>query len=86
MERKQNHNTTIKHMIVFTIIFITLPIVLNGVMASLYNTFFPISTKRIKYILMIPPLAILLWLAMSIVLLFMSIQSGLVKYFKEGDE
>ena len=86
MERKQNHNTTIKHMIVFTIIFITLPILLNGVMASLYNTFFPISTKRIKYILMIPPLAILLWLAMSIVLLFMSIQSGLVKYFKEGDE
>jgi hypothetical protein len=35
---------------------------------------------------MIPPLAILLWLAMSIVLLFMEIQSGLIKYFKEGDE
>jgi E3 ubiquitin-protein ligase DOA10 len=86
MERNQNHNTTIKHMIVFTIIFITLPILLNGVMASLYNTFFPISTKRIKYILMIPPLAILLWLAMSIVLLFMSIQRGLETYFKEGDE
>jgi hypothetical protein len=35
---------------------------------------------------MIPPLAILLWLAMSIVLLFMSIQRGLETYFKEGDE
>jgi hypothetical protein len=73
-------------MIVFTIIFITIPILLNGVMASLYNTFFPIATKRIKYILMIPPLAILLWLAMSIVLLFMSIQRGLETYFKEDDE
>jgi hypothetical protein len=55
-------------------------------MASLYNSLFPISTKRVKYILMIPPLSILLWLAMSIILLFISIQSGLVKYFKEGDE
>jgi len=78
--------TKTKHMITLTIILIILLIIGNGVMANLYNTFFPISTKRIKYILMIPPLAILLWLAMSIVLLFMSIQRGLVKYFKEGDE
>jgi hypothetical protein len=73
-------------MIVFTIIFITLPILLNGVMASLYNTFFPISTKRIKYILLIPPLSMLLWLAMIFVSVFMMIQSSLDKYFKEGDE
>ena len=73
-------------MIVFTIIFITLPILLNGVMASLYNTFFPISTKRIKYILLIPPLSLLLWLAMIFVSVFMMIQSALVRYFKEGDE
>jgi hypothetical protein len=73
-------------MITFTIILIVLLIIGNGIMASLYNSLFPISTKRVKYILMIPPLSILLWLAMSIVLLFMSIQSGLVKYFKEGDE
>jgi hypothetical protein len=73
-------------MITLTIILTVGIIIGNGVMASLYNSLFPISTKRIKYILMIPPLAILLWLAMSIVLLFMSIQRGLVKYFKEGDE
>ena len=68
------------------IILITALTLLNGIFANLYNTFFPISTKRIKYILMIPPLAILLWLAMSIVLLFMSIQRGLETYFKEDDE
>jgi hypothetical protein len=73
-------------MITFTIILIVLLIIGNGIMASLYNSLFPISTERVKYILMIPPLSILLWLAMSIVLLFISIQSGLVKYFKEGDE
>ena len=69
-----------------TLILIVILTLLNGIFANLYNELFPISTKRIKYILMIPPLAILLWLAMSIVLLFMSIQRGLVKYFKEGDE
>jgi len=73
-------------MITLTIILTVGIIIGNGVMASLYNSLFPISTKQIKYILMIPPLAILLWLAMSIVLLFMEIQSGLIKYFKEGDE
>jgi hypothetical protein len=73
-------------MITLTIILTVGIIIGNGVMASLYNSLFPISTKRIKYILMIPPLAILLWLAMSIVLLFMEIQGGLIKYFKEGDE
>ena len=73
-------------MITLTIILTVGIIIGNGVMASLYNSLFPISTKRIKYILMIPPLAILLWLAMSIVLLFMSIQRGLETYFKEGDE
>ena len=73
-------------MITFTIILIVLLIIGNGIMASLYNSLFPISTKRVKYILMIPPLSILLWLAMSIVLLFMSIQRGLETYFKEGDE
>jgi hypothetical protein len=73
-------------MIVFTIIFITIPIVLNGVMASLYNTFFPISTKRIKYILLIPPLSILLWFSMIFVFVFIMIQSSLETYFKEGDE
>ena len=54
MERKQNHNSTIKHMITLTIILIA------GIM--------------------------LLWLAMIFVSVFMMIQSGLVKYFKEGDE
>jgi hypothetical protein len=73
-------------MITLTIILTVGIIIGNGVMASLYNSLFPISTKRIKYILMIPPLSILLWLAMSIVLLFMSIQKGLETYFKEGDE
>jgi hypothetical protein len=72
-------------MILFTLITITLITLGNGILASLYNKLFPVSTKRIKYILMIPPLSILLWLAMSIVLLFMSIQSGLVKYFKEDE-
>mgnify|MGYP001221121249 CR=1 FL=1 len=55
-------------------------------MASLYNSLFPISTKRVKYILMIPPLSILLWVAMTLVMIYMSIQNGLDKYFKEGDE
>jgi hypothetical protein len=73
-------------MITLTIILTVGIIIGNRVMASLYNSLFPISTKRIKYILLIPPLSILLWLAMSIVLLFMKIQSGLIKYFKEGDE
>jgi hypothetical protein len=35
---------------------------------------------------MIPPIAILLWVAMTLVMIYMSIQVGLVKYFKEGDE
>ena len=73
-------------MITLTIILIVLLIIGNGVMANLYNTFFPVSTKRIKYILMIPPLAVLLWLSMTLVMIYMSIQVGLVKYFKEGDE
>lgn len=69
-----------------TLILIALLILCNGALASLYNTFFPISTKRIKYILMIPPLSILLWLTMTLVMIYMSIQVSLVKYFKEGDE
>ena len=73
-------------MITLTIILIVGIIIGNGVMASLYNSFFPVSTKRIKYILMIPPISILLWLAMTLVMIYMSIQVGLVKYFKEGDE
>ena len=73
-------------MILFTLIIIMLITLGNGILASLYNKLFPVSTKRVKYILMIPPMSILLWLAMTVVLLFMSIQDGLVKYFKEGDE
>lgn len=73
-------------MILFTLITITLITLGNGILASLYNKLFPVATKRVKYILMIPPMSILLWLAMTVVLLFMSIQDGLVKYFKEGDE
>jgi len=69
-----------------TLILIAILILLNGMTASLYNTLFPISTKRVKYILMIPPIAILLWLTMVFVLFFMEIQGGLIKYFKEGDE
>ena len=69
-----------------TLILIALLILCNGALASLYNKFFQISTKRIKYILMIPPLSILLWLTMTLVMIYMSIQVGLVKYFKEGDE
>ena len=68
------------------IILITALTLLNGIFTNLYNTLFPISTKRIKYILLIPPLSMLLWLAMIFVSVFMMIQSGLVKYFKEGDE
>lgn len=73
-------------MILFTLIAITLITLGNGVLAILHNKLFPVITKRVKYILLIPPMSILLWLAMTIVLLFMSIQDGLVKYFKEGDE
>ncbi len=73
-------------MILFTLIAIVLLIIGNGILASLYNSLFPISTKRVKYILMIPPIAILLWVAMTLVMIYMSIQVGLVKYFKEGDE
>ena len=73
-------------MITITFILIGFLILLNGMTASLYNTLFPISTKRVKYILMIPPIAILLWLTMVFVLFFMEIQGGLIKYFKEGDE
>ena len=73
-------------MITFTIITIAFLLLGNGILASLYNKLFPISTKRIKYILMIPPMAILLWLTMTLVMIYMSIQVGLVKYFKEGDE
>ena len=73
-------------MITFTIILIVLLIIGNGILASLYNSLFPISTKRVKYILMIPPIAILLWVAMTLIMIYMSIQVGLVKYFKEGDE
>ena len=70
-------------MIIILIATLTL---LNGIFANLYNTLFPISTKRIKYILLIPPLSMLLWLAMIFVSVFMMIQSALVRYFKEGDE
>ena len=73
-------------MITFTIITIAFLLLGNGILASLYNKLFPISTKRIKYILMIPPMAMLLWLTMTLVMIYMSIQVGLVKYFKEGDE
>ena len=68
------------------IILIAILTLLNGIFANLYNELFPISTKRIKYILLIPPFALLLWLAMIFVSVFMIIQSGLIKYFKEGDE
>lgn len=69
-----------------TLILIAVLTLLNGIFANLYNTLFPISTKRIKYILLIPPSALLLWLGMIFVSVFMMIQSALVKYFKEGDE
>jgi hypothetical protein len=69
-----------------TLILIAVVTLLNVIFANLYNTLFPISTKRIKYILLIPPLSMLLWLAMIFVSVFMMIQSALVRYFKEGDE
>jgi len=69
-----------------TLILIAVLTLLNGIFANLYNTLFPISTKRIKYILLIPPSALLLWLGMIFVSVFMMIQSALVRYFKEGDE
>jgi hypothetical protein len=69
-----------------TLILIAVATLLNGIFANLYNTLFPISTKRIKYLLLIPPLSMLLWLAMIFVSVFMMIQSALVRYFKEGDE
>ena len=69
-----------------TLILIAGLTLLNGIFANLYNEISPISTKRIKYILLIPPLSILLWLAMIFVSVFMMIQRGLETYFKEGDE
>jgi hypothetical protein len=69
-----------------TLILIAVLTLLNGIFANLYNELFPISTKRIKYILLIPPFALLLWLVMIFVSVFMIIQRGLEKYFKEGDE
>jgi len=69
-----------------TLILIAILTLLNGIFANLYNELFPISTKRIKYILLIPPLSILLWLAMIVISVFMIIQRGLETYFKEGDE
>ena len=69
-----------------TLILIAILTLLNGIFANLYNELFPISTKRIKYILLIPPFALLLWLVMIFVSVFMIIQRGLEKYFKEGDE
>jgi hypothetical protein len=69
-----------------TLILIAVVTLLNVIFANLYNELFPISTKRIKYILLIPPSALLLWLAMIFVSVFMMIQSALVRYFKEGDE
>ena len=68
------------------IILIAALTLLNGIFTNLYNTLFPISTKRIKYILLIPPLSMLLWLAMIFVSVFMMIQSSLETYFKEDDE
>lgn len=68
------------------LILIAVATLLNGIFANLYNTLFPISTKRIKYLLLIPPLSMLLWLAMIFVSVFMMVQSALVRYFKEGDE
>ena len=73
-------------MIILTILTITFLLLGNGMLANLYNELFPISTKRVKCILLIPPMAILLWMAVTLVMIYMSIQSGLVKYFKEGDE
>jgi hypothetical protein len=68
------------------IILIAVLTLLNGIFANLYNELFPISTKRIKYLLLIPPLSILLWFSMIFVFVFIMIQSSLEKYFKEGDE
>ena len=72
--------------IIFTFILIIVLTLLNGVLANLYNKLFPISTKGIKCILLIPPMAILLWLAMIVISVFIIIQRGLETYFKEGDE
>ena len=68
------------------LILIAVATLLNGIFANLYNELFPISTKRIKYLLLIPPLSILLWFSMIFVFVFIMIQSSLEKYFKEGDE
>lgn len=73
-------------MITITFIAVIIILIGNGVLASLYNKLFPVSTKKIKYILMIPPMAMLLWVSITLVMMYMSIQDGLVKYFKEGDE
>jgi hypothetical protein len=68
------------------IILIAVLTLLNGIFANLYNEIVPISTKRIKYLLLIPPLSILLWFSLIFVFVFIMIQSSLEKYFKEGDE
>ena len=68
------------------IILIAVLTLLNGIFANLYNEIVPISTKRIKYLLLIPPLSILLWFSLIFVFVFIMIQSSLEKYFKEDDE
>ena len=68
------------------LVLIAVATLLNVIFANLYNELFPISTKRIKYLLLIPPLSILLWFSMIFVFVFIMIQSSLEKYFKEGDE
>jgi ABC-type sugar transport system permease subunit len=71
--------------IIYTIQLITLALLLNCFLAFLYNEQHP-SSKKVKYILLIPPMAILIWSGMIIITVFISLQNGLVEYFKEGDE
>jgi thiosulfate reductase cytochrome b subunit len=72
--------------ILYTLILFLLVVALNSALACLYNEIFPILTKKFKYTLIIPPVAILLWLGMIITSVFISLQNNLETYFKEGDE
>lgn len=68
-----------------TILLIVYLFILNSILAILFKSEFGARVNRYKFLLLVPPLAILVWVVVFFVLLIWIVSDAIIKYFSEED-
>jgi hypothetical protein len=68
-----------------TILLIVYLFILNSILAILFKSEFGTRVNRYKFLLLVPPLAILVWVVVFFVLLIWIVSDAIIKYFSEED-